>query len=165
MEEKKIMEKKKREKEERKREEEKKVEAKKKKKEKNKGEDKPKMLTYSLERRIKKEHRVRKASHLIEDRNYETRMSTKKTKTEPKSKEVSFLGLSKSKEGFIEHSRECQDKGSLSEKDDGIIEMFLSERINSEIVFNNAEGGSITRSNLHDLLFAWMIIDDQYIMS
>ncbi|EHA8586776.1 hypothetical protein COCNU_scaffold000920G000010 [Cocos nucifera] len=33
-------------------------------------------------------------------------------------------------------------------------------RRRSEIVFNNAEGGNITRSNLHDLLFAWMIIDD-----
>ncbi|KAG1347814.1 hypothetical protein COCNU_06G016430 [Cocos nucifera] len=164
-EEKKIMEKKKREEEERKREEEKKVEAKK--EEKNKREDKLKTLTYLLERKVKKEHRMRKASHLTEDSNYEIRMPTKKTKIEPKSKEVPFLNLSNilsiqrnEDERFIEHSCEYQDKGSLSEEDDAIIEMFLSERINSEIIFNNAEGGSITQLNLHDLLFVRMIIDD-----
>ncbi|KAG1347412.1 hypothetical protein COCNU_06G012410 [Cocos nucifera] len=157
-EEKKVMEKKKMEEEERKREEEKKVEMK---EEKNKEEDKPKMPTYSLERRIKKENRIRKTSHPIEDLNYEIRMPTKKTKIESKSKKVSFLDLSNissiqqnEDERFIEHSYEYQGKGSLSKEDDGIIEMFF------EIIFNNAEVGSITRSNLYDLLFAWMIIDD-----
>ncbi|KAG1334204.1 hypothetical protein COCNU_03G003230 [Cocos nucifera] len=174
-EEKKIMVKKKRDEEERKREEEKKVEAKK--EEKNKREDdkegdekkrkhdderkrkeqnkktdigdKPKTLTYSLERRINKEHRVHKIFHLIEDSNYEICMLIKKTKIVPKSKE-----------GFIKHSREYQDKGSLSEEDDAIIKIFLSERITFEVVFNNAEGGSIMRSNIYGLLFARMISDD-----
>ncbi|KAG1331709.1 hypothetical protein COCNU_02G016770 [Cocos nucifera] len=135
----------------RKKKEEKKVEVKKNKEKKTKREDKPKLLTYSLERRIKKEHKMRKAFHLTEDLNYDIRILTKKTKIEPKFKE-----------GFIEHSHDYQDKGSLSEKDDAIIKMFLSERINSKIIFNNVEGGNITRSNLHYLLFARMKYDILY---
>ncbi|KAG1348047.1 hypothetical protein COCNU_06G018760 [Cocos nucifera] len=148
-----VMEKKKRKEEERKRKEEKKVVAKK--KEKNKREDKSKML----ERRIKKEHRMHKAFHLTKDPNYEIRMPTKKTKTEPKSKEISFLDLSNissvqrnKDEGFIEHSCEYQGKGSLSEEDVPLLRCSCLKELTR---------GSITRSNLHDLLFARMIINDR----
>ncbi|EHA8590912.1 hypothetical protein COCNU_scaffold027154G000010 [Cocos nucifera] len=146
------MKKKKREEEQRKREEEKKVDVEKKKK--TDVGDKPKTLTYSLERRIKKEHRMHKTTHLIENPNYETCLPIKKTKI-----------VHKSIEGFIKHSREYQGKSLLFEEEDASIEIFLTERITSEVVFNNAEGGSITRSNIYDLLFARMIIDDIKIMT
>ncbi|KAG1362605.1 hypothetical protein COCNU_10G008240 [Cocos nucifera] len=173
-EEKKVMEKKKREEEERNRKEEKKVKAEKKKKEKNKREDdkkgeekkkkrkderkrkeqnkkinigdKPKTPTYSLKRRIKKEHRISKASHLTEDLNYKTYLPTKKTRTVLKSRK---------------HSQEYQGKGSLSENDVPLSKYScLKELPHNEVVFNNAEGDSIMMSNIYDLLFVSMIIDD-----
>ncbi|EHA8587911.1 hypothetical protein COCNU_scaffold003579G000010 [Cocos nucifera] len=129
--------------------------------------DKPKTLMYSLERRVKKEHQVHKTFYLIEDPNYATYLAIKKSKTVPKSKKVLLLNLSNisskqqnEEQGFIKHSREYQGKGLLSKEEDASIKIFLIERITFEIVFNNAEGGSITRSNIHDLLFARIIIDD-----
>lgn len=45
--------------------------------------DKPKPLTYSLERRVNKKHRLHNALYLIEDLNFETNSSTKKDQGNP----------------------------------------------------------------------------------
>ncbi|KAG1330119.1 hypothetical protein COCNU_02G000870 [Cocos nucifera] len=112
------------------------------------------------EKRVQEEKKQDKKKRKHEERKMEEKkiMEKKKREEEERKREEE-----KKVEGFIEHSCEYQDKESLSEEDDGIIEMFLSERINFEIIFNNTEEDSITRSNLHDILFAQMIIDDDFL--
>ncbi|KAG1341778.1 hypothetical protein COCNU_05G000070 [Cocos nucifera] len=138
---KRVLEERKREEEEKKKEEDKRKEDEKKKKIERKKKEKEKKKEEEEERK-RKEEEEKKVMEKKKKREEEERKKEEK-KIEAEKKKKTDVG----------------DKNSLSIHENTKAKAYcLRRRI--EVVFNNAEGDSITRSIIYDLLVARMIIDD-----